>query len=196
MNVAKYSGYVKPSLVLILNGLYCDTIFVTKYYGVARWTSSNELDELNNSLKYGRRINDNTHSCGNRVSLACAERTHTVCTLHRHLTPKLCTVDCQPVIHAQRVCCRPICLPSTLLPKLQDLVSVFLEDVSKRNKEDRKRRGWKFLILDKRVTFVNENHQIPLCTMLTLSTKPIHCRRMSTSPVCILYFDRSWYNTG
>lgn len=61
MNVAKYSGYVKPSLVLILNGLYCDTIFVTEYYGVAWWTSSKKSDDFNNSLKCGRRIIDNTH---------------------------------------------------------------------------------------------------------------------------------------
>lgn len=62
--------------MLILNGLYCDTIFVTEYYGVAWWTKKN----FNNSLKCGRRITDNTHS-----QLACAERTHTVCTLHVHL---------------------------------------------------------------------------------------------------------------
>lgn len=54
--------------MLILNGLYCDTIFVTEYYGVARWTSSKKTkkkkksDNFNNSLKCARRIIDNTQT--------------------------------------------------------------------------------------------------------------------------------------
>lgn len=91
------------------------------------------------------------------------------------LTQKLCTVDCQPVIHAQSVCRRPRCLPSSRLLKLQRFsFFVVLEDLSKRqNRESEIKKN--ILILDRVVTFVNETYQIPLCTtMLILSTKPVH----------------------
>lgn len=60
-------------------------------------------------------------------------------------------------------------------------------------KEKRKKKEGepkkKILILDRCVTFVNETYWIPLCTtMLMISTKPTHCRKMSTSTLVYFVF--------
>lgn len=112
----------------------------------------------------------------------------------RTLTRELCTVDCQPVIHAESVCRRPRCLPSPQLSRLQHLCFFVLFYFGRplQKKKEKKKEGEpkkKILILDRCVTFVNETYWIPLCTtMLMISTKPTHCRKMSTSTLVYFVF--------
>lgn len=149
-----------------------------------------------NSLKCGRRIIDNTHSRGNYVQLACAERTHTVCTLHTHLLENFArlTDDLLLMLRAfssfflflpffffwfycRRLKMSSECWAVKTAACLSFLFSCFFQrgrplQKQQKNTKKRGRQKKKILILDQRVMFVNETYPVPLCTtMLICSTK-------------------------
>lgn len=142
--------------MLILNGLYCDTIFVTEYYGVAWWRSSlNKSDNFNNSLKCGRRIIDNTHSHEIvsslhvlNVHIQYVHYTHT----HTHLLEnfarwiaKLFFLHTESVYPRERRQTKMSSESSAVKTEAFLFLFLFLEDLSKklRKKRERERESLK-----------------------------------------------------